>query len=170
MSDSPTAVHTSEQEVPADLPRTASQASQEQPVAADADGSNSMPDVDGTGEGEVAITVLGDGQEEEYDGPIDMDAARAAYAAGDAKLLKAIHEAKMQHPGAVEEHSGEGGDYVRAGVFGALDGIVTTFAIIAAVAGADQDIKLILLLGFANLLADGVSMGVGEYLSSSAVR
>jgi DNA damage-binding protein 1 len=61
-----------------------------------------------------------------------------------------------------------GGDVIKSIVFGGLDGIITTFAIVAAVAGASLDIKVIILLGFSNLLADAVSMGLGDYLSSSA--
>ncbi len=61
-----------------------------------------------------------------------------------------------------------GGDVIKSIVFGGLDGIITTFAIVAAVAGASLDIRVIILLGFSNLLADAVSMGLGDYLSSSA--
>lgn len=61
-----------------------------------------------------------------------------------------------------------GSDVIKAIVFGGLDGIITTFAIVAAAAGAQLDIRVIILLGFSNLLADAVSMGVGEYLSSAA--
>jgi DNA damage-binding protein 1 len=53
-------------------------------------------------------------------------------------------------------------------VFGGLDGIITTFAVVAAVAGAGKDMKLIIMMGFANLIADGMSMGLGEYISSKA--
>jgi VIT1/CCC1 family predicted Fe2+/Mn2+ transporter len=51
-------------------------------------------------------------------------------------------------------------------VYGGIDGIVTTFAIVAGAAGADLSAKVILILGFANLVADGFSMGVGAYLSA----
>jgi vacuolar iron transporter family protein len=53
-------------------------------------------------------------------------------------------------------------------VFGAIDGIVTTFAIIAGVYGASLSASLILILGFANVFADGFSMGVSNYLASDS--
>ena len=50
-------------------------------------------------------------------------------------------------------------------VYGANDGIVTTLVVIASVAGAAMSTKVILILGFANLLADGFSMGTSNILS-----
>ncbi len=51
-------------------------------------------------------------------------------------------------------------------VFGALDGSVTTFAVIAAAAGANLPAAIVLALGCANLLADGFSMAASQYLSA----
>lgn len=56
------------------------------------------------------------------------------------------------------------GKYVGDFVYGANDGIVTTFAVVAGAAGAQLSVSIILILGFANLLADGVSMGLSKYL------
>ena len=50
-------------------------------------------------------------------------------------------------------------------IYGANDGIVTTFAIVAGVAGAALDASVVLILGFANLLADGFSMGASNFLA-----
>lgn len=50
-------------------------------------------------------------------------------------------------------------------VYGANDGIITTFAVVSGVVGASLSTRVILILGFANLLADGVSMGASNYLS-----
>ncbi|GMR12729.1 MAG: hypothetical protein BMS9Abin29_0922 [Gemmatimonadota bacterium] len=50
-------------------------------------------------------------------------------------------------------------------VYGASDGIITTFAVVAGVAGAALPVRTILILGFANLLADGFSMGASNFLS-----
>lgn len=50
-------------------------------------------------------------------------------------------------------------------IFGANDGIITTFAVVSGVTGAGLDARIILILGFANLLADGFSMGASNYLS-----
>lgn len=53
-------------------------------------------------------------------------------------------------------------------VYGGIDGAVTTFAVVAGVVGAHLSTPIILILGFANLLADGFSMSVGKYLSDKA--
>lgn len=50
-------------------------------------------------------------------------------------------------------------------IYGANDGIVTTLAIVSGVVGAQLSTTVILILGFANLLADGVSMGASNVLS-----
>jgi VIT1/CCC1 family predicted Fe2+/Mn2+ transporter len=50
-------------------------------------------------------------------------------------------------------------------VYGANDGIITTFAVVSGVVGADLSERVILILGFANLLADGISMGASNFLS-----
>ena len=60
------------------------------------------------------------------------------------------------------------GDFVKSLIFGGLDGIITTFAIVAAVAGSDMDTDVVILMGIANLMADGISMGLGDYLSEVA--
>jgi VIT1/CCC1 family predicted Fe2+/Mn2+ transporter len=68
----------------------------------------------------------------------------------------AIH-ARLQAPGRVS--------YLRDFVYGAIDGIVTTFAVVAGVTGGSLSAGVVLIVGTANLLADGLSMGVGNYLS-----
>jgi VIT1/CCC1 family predicted Fe2+/Mn2+ transporter len=50
-------------------------------------------------------------------------------------------------------------------VYGANDGIITTFAVVTGVVGADLSERIILILGFANLLADGFSMGASNFLA-----
>ena len=55
--------------------------------------------------------------------------------------------------------------YVRDLVYGANDGIITTFAVVAGVSGGDLSLRVVLIIGAANLFADGLSMGVGNYLS-----
>jgi vacuolar iron transporter family protein len=53
-------------------------------------------------------------------------------------------------------------------VYGSIDGIVTTFAVVAGSAGADLSISVVLILGMANLFADGLSMSIGSYLSKKS--
>lgn len=55
--------------------------------------------------------------------------------------------------------------YIRELIYGANDGIITTFAIVAGVAGGGLSTRVVLIMGAANLLADGLSMAVGSYLS-----
>src|SRR3990170_8308348 len=61
-----------------------------------------------------------------------------------------------------------GGAYIRDMVYGANDGIVTTFAVVAGVAGAELAANIVLILGFANLLADGLAMAIGNYLGTKS--
>ena len=53
--------------------------------------------------------------------------------------------------------------YIRDLVFGASDGIITTFAVVGGVAGGALPPMAVLIIGAANLAADGVSMGVGNF-------
>lgn len=55
-------------------------------------------------------------------------------------------------------------------VYGAIDGTVTTFAVVAGAAGAGLSSAVIVVLGFANLIADGFSMGASAYLSAKSKR
>lgn len=57
---------------------------------------------------------------------------------------------------------------LREFVYGGMDGAVTTFAVVTGAAGANLGIRVILILGFANVLADGFSMAVGSYLSEKS--
>jgi len=58
---------------------------------------------------------------------------------------------------------GQSGDYLRDLVFGGIDGAVTSFAIVSGVVGASLSSGIILVLGIANLLADGFSMAASNY-------
>lgn len=50
-------------------------------------------------------------------------------------------------------------------VYGANDGLITTFAIVSGVAGASLSTRVVLILGVANLVADGISMGASNFLA-----
>lgn len=58
--------------------------------------------------------------------------------------------------------------YLAEAVYGGIDGSVTTFAVVAGAAGANLDSSIVIILGFANLLADGFAMSVGSFLSAKA--
>lgn len=55
-------------------------------------------------------------------------------------------------------------------VYGGIDGAVTTFAVVSGTIGASLSPSIILILGFANLLADGFSMAASNYLSSESEK
>jgi len=78
---------------------------------------------------------------------------------------KSYAEQLEGHKEAEKQHSKVTGEYVGEIVYGALDGIVTTFAVVAGSAGASLSPGIVIVLGFANLIADGLSMSVGRYLS-----
>lgn len=59
-------------------------------------------------------------------------------------------------------------EYIGEFVYGGIDGSVTTFAVVAGAAGANLDSSIVIILGFANLIADGFAMSVGSYLSNKS--
>lgn len=58
--------------------------------------------------------------------------------------------------------------YLKDFIYGAIDGTVTTFAVVAGVAGAELSIAIVIILGFCNLIADGFSMAVSNFLGTKA--
>ena len=64
--------------------------------------------------------------------------------------------------------SGPTHNYLRDWIYGGIDGAVTTLAVVTGVAGAQLSPWIILVLGFANLVADGFSMAASNYLGTKA--
>ncbi len=93
----------------------------------------------------------------------DLKKAQAAYRRGDQEASAAAHSSA-----AAESHQRGTGQYIKSAVYGGLDGSVTTFAVVAGVAGASLSPGVVLIMGFANLIADGLSMAIGDYLSTKA--
>lgn len=60
--------------------------------------------------------------------------------------------------------------YLPQMVYGAVDGTVTTFAVVAGATGGDLSSKTIIILGLANLFADGVSMSISAYLAAKSEK
>lgn len=58
----------------------------------------------------------------------------------------------------------ERASFLRDAVFSASDGVITTFAVVAGSQGASLSSEIVLILGFANLLADGFSMASGTFM------
>lgn len=73
------------------------------------------------------------------------------------------HEAKLHSKNSVFSKFQ---DYIGEFIYGGIDGSVTTFAVVAGAAGAQLDSSVVIILGFANLFADGFAMSVGSYLST----
>jgi VIT1/CCC1 family predicted Fe2+/Mn2+ transporter len=93
-----------------------------------------------------------------------IDKAREAFAEKDLTASQSAHSPEAI-AAAAEEHGGAGHQYIGDMVYGGLDGIVTTFAIVSGVAGANLGSGIVLVLGLANLLADGFSMAAGAFLA-----
>lgn len=67
-----------------------------------------------------------------------------------------------------EYHKTPGSEFVKSIIFGGLDGIVTTFAIISSSHASHLGYYQVLVLGLSNVLADAISMGHGDYFSEQA--
>lgn len=76
--------------------------------------------------------------------------------------------AREHTPAAIEARlrRGPARSHLRDFVYGAIDGTVTTFAVVAGVAGAGLDPTVVLILGVANLVADGFSMAASNFLGA----
>jgi vacuolar iron transporter family protein len=74
------------------------------------------------------------------------------------------------HPGEIARRLEKGPrvSYLRDWVYGGIDGTVTTFAIMAGVIGASLSPGVVVILGVANLLADGFSMAAANYTGTKA--
>jgi vacuolar iron transporter family protein len=74
------------------------------------------------------------------------------------------------HPRDIAKRLQEGPrvSYLRDWVYGGIDGTVTTFAVVAGVVGAELSTKALLILGAANLFADGFSMAAANYSGTKA--
>jgi vacuolar iron transporter family protein len=87
--------------------------------------------------------------------------------------LEHLTRLRTEHfPKSVRERlaAGRNHNYLGDAVLGAIDGSVTTFAVVAGAVGAGFSGVVIIVLGFANLIADGFSMAVSNYLSSKSQR
>lgn len=109
----------------------------------------------------------------------DLTAARKAYKNGDLQASALAHgagrggaprssaETDPLKSVAPERHK-KAGEFIKSIVLGGLDGIITTFAVVSGATGGGLGTEVILVLGFSNILADAMSMGVGDALSTKA--
>lgn len=80
-------------------------------------------------------------------------------------MTPAHKEENLHHKG---EWRAKWDEYIGEFVYGGIDGSVTTFAVVAGSAGANLDSSVVIILGFANLIADGFAMSIGSYLSNKS--
>ena len=95
-----------------------------------------------------------------------LDEARKAYQKKDVEGVRKAHERKR-----IESepwHDLVRGRRIKDVIYASSDGIVTTFAVVAGATGAMLSSTIIIILGFANLLADGFSMAIGDYLGTKS--
>lgn len=88
--------------------------------------------------------------------------AREAWKIQDIEASKKIHENVN-----IEQHT-QSGKIIKSIVYGGMDGILTIFAVVSGVVGARLGAVVVIIIGIANLLADGLAMGMGDYLSTKA--
>ncbi|CAM6127523.1 unnamed protein product [Calypogeia fissa] len=103
---------------------------------------------------------------EEGEGMPDLERSKHVHWSGSTRSLYGLgrdYEAENDRPTEV----GIGGSYVKSIIYGGLDAIVTSFALVASVSGGGIGSGAVLVLGLANLIADGISMGFGDYLSTT---
>jgi hypothetical protein len=93
-----------------------------------------------------------------------LDEAREAFNNGSLQGTKDAHRRDKIE---LDQHRAYG-KHIKDFIYGGLDGLITTFSVVAGVAGAQLSPSVVLILGFANLLADGVSMAVGNYLGKKS--
>ncbi len=103
--------------------------------------------------------------------PSRINKARSAYEKKDISLSGKAHsreaiKKQIHH----EEHAEDAGQYLGEFVYGAIDGTITTFATVSGATGAALSPGIVIILGFANLIADGFSMACGNFLSERSHR
>src|SRR5688572_5380163 len=99
---------------------------------------------------------------DEYSSNCDTSRRGHWYCQGGRKMERVSLHVEPQGAVATARH------YIRDLVYGANDGIITTFAVVAGVAGGSLSTLAVLVVGGANLAADGVSMGIGNLLAIRA--
>lgn len=93
----------------------------------------------------------------------NLEKAKQAFREKNIELSKKAHENKER-----AYHKNEEGAFLKSFIYGGLDGIITTFAVVTGAVGASFSPKVAITLGLANLIADGISMATGDYLSTKA--
>jgi VIT1/CCC1 family predicted Fe2+/Mn2+ transporter len=108
--------------------------------------------------------------EKAKDAVVSSRPSRISYTSGKVKgLVCGDSEVDLEAVVPAEKPSaGFGGEYIKSFVFGGLDGIVSTFALVAGLGGAQVNVGTLIAVSLAKVLADGFSMGFGEFTSAKA--
>ena len=93
-----------------------------------------------------------------------MHSLEIAHKTGDAELSRELHR-KNAHIKHESYHTTLGNDVIKSVIYGGLDGIITTFSVICSAYASHLSPHIIFVMGVANVLADGMSMGHGDYFS-----
>lgn len=99
-----------------------------------------------------------------------LSLARLSFDRGDVSASALAHTPEAIARAAEEEHGGSRSQYLGDMVMGGLDGIITSFAVVTGVAGANLGLNVVMIMGLANLLADGFSMATATFLSARSER
>jgi DNA damage-binding protein 1 len=100
--------------------------------------------------------------------PDDYGSIQKAYQSRNGDLSKELHNSQNDsHNDSHNEsyHVILGSEWLKSIIFGGLDGIITIFSIICSGYASNLSIHTIMILGFANIIADAISMGHGDYFS-----
>ncbi len=102
-----------------------------------------------------------------------LDKARKAYIEKDIEATKNAHQALKtdeENVGNKKHHEKHkiGGEFLKSAIYGGLDGMITTYSVVMGSAGASLGTGVVLILGISNMIGDGISMSLGDYLSSKA--
>lgn len=81
-----------------------------------------------------------------------------------------VSDQEIAHAAHDHHHGQTSGRYLADVILGANDGLVTTFAVVSGSVGAQLPATVVVILGLANLLADALSMGLGNYLGQVSER
>ena len=95
----------------------------------------------------------------------DLLLARIAYSEKNVDQMKTAHKKICITD---DEKHKTGGEFVKSAVYGGLDGILTIFAIASGALGSDISNTAVLILGASSLIADSISMGIGDYMGTKS--
>lgn len=96
-----------------------------------------------------------------------QDQAKKSFKKNDVEMSKTTHDT-CPCDAAEEKHKIAQGQFIKSIIYGGLDGIISTFVVICSIEGGSFNPVFALVLGFSNLIGDAISMGMGDYISSTA--